>query len=339
MKAIKYAGIFLLAVLVIYLLLCVAGPKNLDVSESKEIEAPPLVVFNLVNDLKNGELWDYWTLNDTTMKITYNGIEEGVGATSSWTSENSGNGRQQIIESSQPNLIKSQLTFEGWEGVNHATFNIAPTPKGCTAIWSFESGAPFPFLTRGTYLLMGMKRHMKRAFRKGLENIATLAVERIKEGKYLGYTIQEKLLDERHFIMRRNEVRIANMQQYYATHLGSLFQLAQRSNIEMTGMPCGLFFAVDEKNQTADMAAAIPVSEPVNIENAASYTLEAKKALETDYFGPYSGLGTVHRAMENYMKDRKYLFDPPFVEEYVTDPGVEEDPNKIQTRVTYYYTE
>jgi effector-binding domain-containing protein len=84
------------------------------------------------------------------------------------------------------------------------------------------------------------------------------------------------------------------------------------------------------------MAAAIPVVEKVDIENAASLTLESGEGLLIDHYGDYSGLPMAHQAVEMYMRDREMVHHEPFIEEYLSDPNEEEDPNKVLTRIYYY---
>ena len=107
----------------------------------------------------------------------------------------------------------------------------------------------------------------------------------------------------------------------------------------MDGMPCGLFFRMDERDGMIDMAAAIPIKQAVSLAGASSYSVETRTGLQIDYKGDYHGVSQAHRAMDAYMKDRGYLQDDPVIEEYVTDPGTEPDPSKWLTRVTYFYSE
>ena len=54
----KYFGILLLVLILIYVTLCFFGPKNFDTDESTAIDAPEPVVFNLVNSLQKSALWN-----------------------------------------------------------------------------------------------------------------------------------------------------------------------------------------------------------------------------------------------------------------------------------------
>ncbi len=231
------------------------------------------------------------------------------------------------------------MEFKGWDGLSYSEFNLVEESGKTNVSWDFESGTDMPFLFRGFAVLSGMKKGMRRSYKEGLKNLKELAEKRANEGIYNGYKIREIVLGERNFVMKRQEVRLKNIQQYYSAQLGSLFALVQQTGIEMEGKPCGLYFRFDRKQGITDMAAAIPVKAPVNIEGATSYYISARKAVQVDYYGDYKGAGVAHDAIERYLKDKDYLQDVPVIEEYITDPGEEKDPNKWKTVITYYFSE
>ncbi len=336
MKYLKYFLYALLGILVIYVLLCAIGPKDFNVTESTVIEAQAPIVFHLANSLQELEKWNEWSKSDTTIHTEYNDIYEGVGASSSWTSEVSGDGTQEIVESIPYTKVRSELKFKNWDGINYADINISEVGDKTNVSWSFE-GEPLAFLFRGVALVTGLKGQMSTSYQKGLASLKVLAEQRA-EGQYGDYQIYVKDVAEKHFVMNRQEVKETNIQQFYASNLGALFGKVQTAGAEMNGMPCGLYFKWGGKSGIADMAAAIPVSEPVSIKDVSSYSIPAQKAITLDFYGDYKTIGTGHSAVEKYMKDRNYLQDPPIIEEYVTDPGTEKDPNKWLTKITYYYS-
>ncbi len=337
MKIVKYVLLPIMVVIGIYALLCVIGPKDFDTSESIDIKAPPSVVYNLVNSLQKSAEWNEWTLNDTAMVTTYNDIPRGVGAESSWTSESSGNGTQKIIEVQKDRYVKSAMEFEDWEGINHAEFIIAPDGKNSDVTWTFKGGSPVPFLFRGIMLVTGAKGEMEENYENGLKNIKRIAEERAQKNLYNGYTITEQGMEEKNFVMTRQVVKMANAQQFYSTSLGALFNKVQEAGIEMDGVPCGLYFKWDEGASETDMAAAIPVDSPIAIEGASAYQIRERNAIVVDHYGSQEESITAHFAIDEYMLDKGYLFDPPVVEEYVqSEDG---DPAKSLTKIIYYYSE
>lgn len=338
MKLLKYLAYIILGVIIVFLLLCLMGPKDLDVTETTSIKAPAAIPYNLTNNLQKTEMWNTWTMSDTTLVTEYNDIPYGVGAKSSWKSELTGEGTQEITESILNSKVRSELNFKGWEGANYAEFIFTKSGNKTDVSYSFD-GTELPFLMRGFALVTGMKKSMVSNYKESLANIKRISEERAK-GFYNGYEIQEEDLEERHFVINRQEVLPENITQFYATNLGALFVKVQSAGIEMSGMPCGLYFNWSEDGiAPIDMAAAIPIGDQISIRNVTTYTIPEQIAVVLDYYGDYSTIGQGHDAIEEYMSDRGYLPNPPTVEEYVTDPGEEPDPTKWLTKITQYFSE
>lgn len=334
----KYILLPIILLIAIYCALCYFGPKQFDTDEHIDVESSPGVVYNLVNSLKKTATWNDWTLSDTTMTIEYNDIKRGVGAESNWVSAD-GNGTQRIVTAIKNQKITTELQFEGWDGVNTSDFILTPKGDITNVRWTFNSGSDLPFLLRGYMLVTGAKSGMKESYRKGLENIKKIAEERTQKGLYNGYTIQLKELGERNYVLSRSEIKKSAVQQYYATNLGSLFSKVQQSGVEMDGIPCAMFFKWEEGSDVTDMAAAIPMKQALSIDGASSLQIADKAAVQVDYYGDYYGAYKAHRSIEEYLLDNDLFQDPPYIEEYVTDPATEKDPSKWLTRITYFYSE
>jgi len=335
MKILKFVVLPLVLLIGIYSILCVVGPKNLNVERSTEIDAPKSAVFNLVNNIQSWEKWSSWNLRDSAMVISYPGKIEGIGAKSKWISEQEGNGTQEIIESIPGEKVRTKLVFEGWDEPSHANFTLQESGDKTKASWAMES-SELPFFMRGMMMVMGMKGDIKSNYDESLGNLKNLVETRVKDKIYDGYTINDIRLPEKHFVYNRQEVSMDRIQQFYATNLGSLFGKVQAAGIEMDGMPCGLFYSFNEKNETTDMAAAIPTKESLIIPDVSSVTLPAKRAIQVDYYGDYHNTAKAHDAIESFLKDNGLFNDYPVIEEYVTDPTQVKDPDKWLTKVTYY---
>lgn len=334
MKFLKYLIYFLVAILVIYLILCAVAPKQLDVEATESIEAPANMVYNQAANLKNWANWSAWNKMDTSMVTTYGDKTEGVGASYSWTSEMMGAGGLKIVEAVIGESMKAELTFIGSDDVSNSSWKFNKSEEGKTDVtWDFV-GSETPFLQRPMNLIM--KGGLLKSLKDGLAGIKTIAEKRASERIYDGYKVNEVDLPERHFVMQRQEVEMANIQQFYATNLGSLFSKVQKAGVEMAGMPCGLFFKWDQAQNKTDMAAAIPVAESLIIDGVSSLSIPARKALQVDFYGEYHDLSKAHNAIDAYMKDYGILNDIPIIEEYVTDPSTEKDPSKWLTKVSYY---
>ena len=336
MKILKYLFFLLSIAIAGYLLVCLLAPKNLNIEESLEMKASTSIVFNIINNLPESENWNDFFHSDTTLLTTYSGPAEGVGAISEWTSQQ-GNGRQEIIESIKNERVRSLLKFGGFSGPNFATMSLEDNDSSTKLTWDYN-GANLSFLRRGMIALFRAKARMRKSYKAGLQNISTIAEERANK-VYNGYKIEEVHLPDRFFLMNRQEVQYNNVQQFFASNLGSLFTKVQEAGLEMHGMPCGLYFRTDNTFGIVDMAAAIPTVSQISVPEALSFHIEAQDALQIDYYGEYSEIESAHLSMVAFLKDRNYLQDIPITEEYFTDPAQEPDPSKWLTKITYYYTE
>lgn len=333
----KFLKIFIILLIVVagaYLLACFLAPKNLNLEVEEKVDAPSNLVFNLVNDLKKWEEWSPWANIDTAAVYTYSNNTEGVGASFSWKGNSDlGEGTQTIKESVIGEKIKLALEFNGWDGVSHSNWNFTPDGEKTKVTWDFNGAdTAFPYRIFNLF----MKGALKKSYQEGLTSLKNLAEKRANEKIYRGFKINEIVMPEKHFILNRQEVKMQNIQQFYTQNLGALFGKVTGAKVEMDGMPSGLFFKWDEENNVTDMAASIPLKEPVAIKGTNSLTLPESRAIQVDYYGDYQNSKNAHFAIDDYMKDYGLLNDPPIIEEYVTDPIEEKDPSKWLTRITYY---
>ncbi len=128
-----------IAITVIALFIFCVGclPSEYKVERSTVIEAPAAVIFDYVNDLEKNELWSPWVAEDPTINTTLGEKTEGVGATYSWTSENSGDGTLEIVESVPHRLIRTKLDF-GDQGTAEAVWNFEESSEGVKTTWGFS---------------------------------------------------------------------------------------------------------------------------------------------------------------------------------------------------------
>jgi effector-binding domain-containing protein len=142
-------------------------------------------------------------------------------------------------------------------------------------------------------------------------------------GKYLGV---------------RSIVAMDQIETFYSTNLGKVFEALQKGNVEITGMPTGLYYTWDMEKKESDMAAAVGFKGDLKNTPSGMVVLElpAARSLTLDYMGGYHGLGAAHGELEKYMTDNKLEYMPPAVEEYITDPGAEPDSTKWLTKIIYF---
>lgn len=330
----KYLIIILLVLAVLAIGLMALSPKQLVFEKNETINAPSHLVYNIVNDLKKWESWSPISEIDPNAEYSYTAKTKGVGAKWSWKGNNELGEGSQTITAAVPNE-SIRTAIDGWNGEAHSNWQFVKEGEKTKVSWGFE-GAETSFIFRPFNYLM--KKSLEKSYVKGLESIKTMAEQRSQEKTYGGYKINEVYIGEKHYIMNRQEVAMDKIQQFYTQNLGALFMKAQGQELDMDGMPSGLFFSWDESKGTTDMAAAIPLKEAMTVPGAISQSLSDGKAVQVDYYGDYDKAESAHYAIEDYMQDNGLLINYPIVQEYVTDPTVEKDPSKWLTKITYYVT-
>ncbi|MBK7409434.1 MAG: SRPBCC family protein [Saprospirales bacterium] len=178
MKTLRIIIGVLLALIVLYLLLCLVGPKKVMVTRTAEIGAPASVIYGYLYDFKEWKKWSPWQLKDQTIQNTYVGPLSGVGSINSWTSEKSGAGSQEITEAEIPTLLKTKLQFNDWDGYSIATF-LLEEKDGCKTkvSWSMDGDKDVPFFFRA--MMIFMNRSVASDYSDGLQNLKSLSEEQV----------------------------------------------------------------------------------------------------------------------------------------------------------------
>ena len=115
-------------------------PRNVSVSRSIEIAAPPAAIYPLVSDLRKMNSWSPWAERDPDAEYTFTGPAEGVGQTMNWKSDNPnvGSGSQTITMLEPDSAVQTALDF-GPEGTAAASFNLVPDGQTTKVTWGFNT--------------------------------------------------------------------------------------------------------------------------------------------------------------------------------------------------------
>ena len=175
-------GLILVAFLIIGLLL----PKDYSYESSRVIEAPPVVVFGLVNDVRKWEAWSPWADRDPSMVVTYGQRTIGAGGSYSWTSDAMGNGSLSITKSEPVSRIETALRFDTAEADGWWVFE--PEGNGTKVTWGMEGEQEG---IAGGYLAKLMPFFLANDFRTGLERLDVAAVAEAKEKGVMGSALEQ----------------------------------------------------------------------------------------------------------------------------------------------------
>ena len=150
-------------------------PSERHVERSVVVKADPAEVFSLVNDFREFNKWSPWATYDPEgTQYEFSGPAAGVGSRMAWSSEhpNVGSGAQEIVESQPNTMVKSKLTFEGFESASYATFNLAATEGGTRLTWAFDANLDGMV---GRYMGLMLDKWVGADYERGLARLKELA--------------------------------------------------------------------------------------------------------------------------------------------------------------------
>ncbi|MDJ0701463.1 MAG: SRPBCC family protein [Woeseiaceae bacterium] len=174
MKFVKVALGIIVLLVVAFLIGGLLLPSEQYVERSAVVAADQSEVFSLVSDYRQFNRWSPWAARDPDTKYEYTGPATGVGSAMSWRSEdpNVGNGMQEIVEIQPDTMVKSKLTFEGFDAPSYATFTLEPIDTGTRVTWSFDANLDTML---GRYMGLMMDKWVGADYEQGLARLKELA--------------------------------------------------------------------------------------------------------------------------------------------------------------------
>ncbi len=145
-------------------------PREVAVSRTVTIEAPPEDVFVHINSLQAFHEWSPWAGRDPDMAVTFEGPETGVGNKMSWQSDQPdvGNGVQEIIALKENESVETALDF-GDMGTATAEWQLAAAGGGTEVTWGFKTDMGMNPI--GRYMGLMMDSWVGGDYEAGLANL------------------------------------------------------------------------------------------------------------------------------------------------------------------------
>jgi uncharacterized protein YndB with AHSA1/START domain len=171
----KKIGLGIAALLAVLVVVVATRPADFRIARSRTINAPPPVVFGLVNDFHRWPEWSPWEKLDPSMKRELSGAPSGNGAVYFWTGNDKvGEGRMTITDSQPPHALTIRLEFlKPWAATNTASFEFTPSGAGTTVTWAMSGHNNFVSKLFG--LFMDMDKMVGPDFERGLANLEAAA--------------------------------------------------------------------------------------------------------------------------------------------------------------------
>ncbi|HUR64953.1 MAG TPA: SRPBCC family protein [Chitinophagaceae bacterium] len=339
MKFIKPLFVFLVFVIIATAILSLLMPTKQKLERSITINAPSAVVYEQLSRLENFNKWSVWTQQDTSATYTLSGNDGTVGATSSWTGEPglSGEGKMQITGLIPGQKVTHSFEFRKPKRIDATSFFTLNEGSGSTIVtWNFEMATPRPWNIFN--LFYSMDKEMGKDFEKGLASLKEVSEKTSGTAVVAPASFEVMQIDfpATTFAYIRQIVKWKDIQAFFAQHLPLLYEDAAKNN-SFNGIVTGLYSEWDEKNQQADLAAAIPVpaGTKTNSNIIRITDIGASKALQVTYQGAYDRMGSAHGSIDKYIVEKKLKAKLPVIEQYIYGPANEKDTGKWQTKIIY----
>lgn len=169
-KRVIYTVFFLIVVLAAVSFLL---PREVTVTRSTTIDAPPEAIFAQVNSLVATSNWSPWLSIDPNVVQTFSGPDTGVGNRMEWSSDHPqvGSGSQEITESIENERVVTALDF-GAQGSAQAVLSLTPVEGGTEVTWTLETDMGNNPV--GRYMGLMMDRWVGTDYEEGLGNLKAL---------------------------------------------------------------------------------------------------------------------------------------------------------------------
>ncbi len=338
MKIVKILGILSLALLAGLLILGLFAPKEYSINRTIEIDVPKAQVYRYINNFEKRVLWYPWNKRDPNLVSTIEGNDGEIGAKRTWAgNEQVGKGYEVLTAMKENESTNTLLVFQEPRSGESDTYVNLSEANGKTKVdWGFGMTIPYPF--NAFAMLQGVDLSSVEAdFDEGLSTLKSIVEGEIMPNPN-ALKITEIEMPKRYFLGVKKKVKPSEITAYYTENLPKCMEYVMKNKGEMDGMPCGLYYSLTqgESDDAMDLAAAIPIKKAMKVaDDFESFEVAEGKALHIDFYGNYTELGNAHKAMETYMKANNLSLRGPAIEQYVTDPTTEPDPNKWLTKLSY----
>ncbi|MBN8702339.1 MAG: SRPBCC family protein [Bacteroidetes bacterium] len=331
MKIVKRIGLIVLGLVLLVTIISLFLPKNAHVERSIIINTNKETPFELVNNLKQWDLWSPWHKIDTAMIKTYSGPVAGTGASYSWDSKNRnvGQGKLTIIHSIPSDTINTELIFAD-QGTALGGYAFAKEAEGVKVTWwiDFEMGMNPVAKIVGVF----MDKMIGSDFETGLKSLKS-----ISESMPMTPSIEmtEENIPGTKVVSIREEVKDAEISSKMGEFFGELMTFTQTNKLQLAGPVFALYHGQSENE--IDLETCIPVADfPAKAEGRIKATqLQPIKAVMYDYYGPYSKLSEAHAKINDWINHNSKKVNGSPREVYITDPVMEKDSTKWLTKIYY----
>jgi predicted transcriptional regulator YdeE len=285
MRILKYLFLLLFLFLIGLSVFVSTQKANYDVTRSKVIKNPRIIVYNYINDFRNWETFNTWIQEDPTLDFNYPELTAGKGASCSWTSD-SGSGSLKTIFIKENDSIVQKMVQNDQKSQIYWKFK--DTIGGTKVTWRSKGTLDFKskvlaFFEGGMNIVIGNSNE------KSLENLnKTLDYEintfSIKVNgivsKVGGFYLKQFKICKEKDVIRNIKIMVPRMRRFF-----------EKNKLIMNGKPFIIYHKYDRTNDLVAFSVCMPIRDSIHImpgSDMESGELKPYTALKTTLTGDYS---------------------------------------------------
>ncbi|KAF2517091.1 SRPBCC family protein [Flavobacterium foetidum] len=286
MKILKY--LFLLSLLsLVALTVFVATQKgDFDVERSKVINSSRTSVYSYLNDFRNYEDFESWSVEDPSMKMTYPNKTSGNGASFYWEGAE-GKGNAITLNTKEGESIEQKMKYEGTNAA--VTWTLKDTLNGKTKVtWKGKGTMSFLFKIYAA-LHGGSDKVIGTIYEKSLVNI-----DKNLDYETKTYAIKVNGLvkkTETPYIRQTFTSEISKINKNARIVIPKLIHFSENNSLSSNGKPFIIYHTYDTANGLAKISICLPINKEISISagsDISSGKLDSFEAVKTTLKGDYS---------------------------------------------------
>lgn len=322
MKFIKFLLFVILIVLIGGAIYFATQDGNYNIEQSKVINAPKSVVYDIVQDFQTWEHWGPWKAEEPDMQFNYPEKTAGEGGAYSW--EGSMNGSMETTAVVANTSLEQDLSImtPGGERNPKVSWRFEDAENGGTKVtWSMRG--EHTLMDKAYFAFTGMDFDAQQVemYTKGLEGLSAMAFDSTQKHEVTANGITE--YGGGFYLYKTSSANTQNISRTMGENYGVVMAYMNTNGLKQSGMPFTIYNEMLEGGGVI-MSNAIPVKEKIVVQGDAmvlSGYIPKSKVVKVTLKGNYIYLPKAWEEAYAYVeKYRLEQIDKPF-EIYTTDPG------------------
>ena len=307
MKILKYLFLFALLSFVALTVFVATQKGDFSVERSKVINSPRTTVYNYLNDFRNYEDFESWSVEDPSIKMTYANKTSGNGATFYWDGAD-GKGNSIILKTKDGESIDQKMQFDGTEA--DVNWTLKDTLNGKTKVtWKGKGTMSFLFKIY-TALHGGSDRVIGTIYEKSLANIDKNLDYETKTYAVTVDGVVKKT--ETPYIKQTFTSEIAKVSKNARIVIPKLIQFSETNGLAASGKPFIIYHTYDTKTGLAKISICLPINKEISTSSGSDILagkLNGFDAVKTTLNGDYSHRNEAIAKTTAYINNQKIIPD------------------------------